>query len=62
MRRKKYIKDSKSHMREYLTNQVTEKNKMKEVEKKIEGEQLTMWNQENNTYFKKEKETNERVN
>jgi hypothetical protein len=48
-------------MREYLTNQMVDKKKMTEFEKNIEQEQLGMWNRENESHFKKEKDTNERV-
>lgn len=48
-------------MREYLTNQMVEKKKMGEYEKKLESHQLSIWNKENEDYFRKEKETNERV-
>lgn len=39
-----------------------EKKKKDEIQKNIEHEQLNMWSDENNVFFKKEKETNERVN
>jgi hypothetical protein len=48
-------------MKEYLNNQMVEKKKNEEIQKKIEHQQLDMWNQENENHFKKEKEINEKV-
>ena len=48
-------------MREILTNQMIEKKKGGEIQKKIESQQLEMWNNENENYFKKEKETYNKV-
>jgi hypothetical protein len=60
-RRKKIIKDNKLTMRNFLMNQMGEKKQMSEIEKKIESEQLKLWSDDNEKYFRKEKETNERV-
>lgn len=48
-------------MREFLTYQMNEKKKFGEFEKKLEKEQLEVWNRENGNFFSKEKETNEKV-
>ncbi len=48
-------------MRNYLMHQMVEKKQMTEVEKKIESEQLKLWSDDNEKYFIKEKETNQRV-
>jgi hypothetical protein len=48
-------------MRNFLMNQMGEKKQMSEIEKKIESEQLKLWSDDNEKYFRKEKETNEKV-
>jgi hypothetical protein len=60
-RRKKYVKDNKVNMRNYLTHQMVEKKFMTEIEKKIADEQVKLWSDENSLHFKKEKEINEKV-
>lgn len=48
-------------MRNYLKNQMGEKKERTEVEKNIESEQLKLWIEDNEKYFSKEKQTNEKV-
>jgi hypothetical protein len=48
-------------MRQYLTGQMHEKKHRAKDEKKVEDQQLDMWNKENREYFDKEKHTNDRV-
>ena len=48
-------------MRNFLSHQVVAKKISIQDEKKIESEQVKMWNDDNEQYFRKEKNTNERV-
>ncbi len=48
-------------MRAFLSNQMIQKKEKSQVEKEIEAEQLKMWNDENQRYFRQEKDTNERI-
>ncbi len=48
-------------MRTFLTGQMIQKKANNEIEKEVEGEQVKIWNDENQRYFQKENETNERV-
>ena len=48
-------------MRNYLKHQMGEKKERTEVEKNIESEQLKLWSEDNEKYFSREKQTNEKV-
>jgi hypothetical protein len=60
-RRKKYIEDTKKHLREFYNYQSLDKKQRAEIDKKIADEQLEMWRNENSQYFQKEKELSEQV-
>jgi hypothetical protein len=49
-------------MKDYLNNQMNEKKRKILDEKYEEENQVKIWSEENDNYFKKEKEINERVN
>lgn len=48
-------------MRNFLSNQVNEKKQLMQVEKEQQSEQVKLWNDENQRYFTKEKETQAKV-
>jgi hypothetical protein len=49
-------------MRNFLSNQVNEKKQLTEFEKVQQKEQIKLWNDENQRYFTKEKESKDKVN
>ncbi len=56
------MKDSKIMMRNYLSSQINEKKEVNKISKRIESEQVDIWNKENYFHSQKKNELDEKVN
>lgn len=61
-KRFKKIKDEQQRMRDFLAKQMDEKKRRENLEKNLNGEQASMWKQDQVNYHEEERRLNDKIN
>jgi hypothetical protein len=61
-KRFKKLKDEQHRMRDFLAKQMEEKKRRENLEKNLNGEQASMWKQDQQNYHEEERRLNDKIN